>query len=171
MASASGLVQRITKFNQGRDPERLALKYEAMHDDPFAFFRGTCHLFCEDWPQTHAINDAPPVWVCGDLHFENFGTYKGDNRLVYFDIADFDEALLAPVSWDLARLTTSALIAAKSHGLKRKHGVALCNVFLDAYTAALRDGKPRWTERATAQGLIGGVLRQLESRTRLAVYQ
>ena len=106
------------------------------------------------------------VWVCGDLHIENFGTYRGDNRLEYFDIADFDEALLAPCTWDLTRLLTSFLIAARTHGLKRKHALGLCNVFLDAYALALRDGKARWIERATAQGLIGTVLRGLERRTR-----
>jgi uncharacterized protein (DUF2252 family) len=162
---------RINRFNRGRDPERLALKYKAMQKDALAFYRGTCHLFGEDWPQTHRLNEAPAVWVCGDLHLENFGTYKGDNRLVYFDIADFDEALLAPCTWDLTRLSTSILIAARAHGLKRKHALALCDVFVDAYALALRDGKARWLERATAQGLIGVVFQKLESSTRLAFIQ
>ncbi len=38
---------------------------------------------------------------------ENFGSYKGDNRQVYFDINDFDEGALAPASWDLVRLLAS----------------------------------------------------------------
>ena len=168
MSRRPDLITRIARFNRGRDPERLALKYAAMQDNPFAFLRGTCHLFAEDWQHGIGLDDALPVWVCGDLHIENFGTYKGDNRLVYFDIADFDEALLAPCTWDLARLSTSALIAAKVHGLKRKHAVALCNMFLDAYTLALRDGKARWIERSTAQGLIAAVLAGLERRTQRA---
>jgi len=168
MSRRPNAIERITQFNRGRDPERLALKYQAMQDNALAFFRGTCHLFGEDWPQERGLNDAPLVWICGDLHIENFGTYRGDNRLVYFDIADFDEALLAPCTWDLARLLTSALIAAKAHELKRKHAVALCNVFLDAYTLALRDGKARWIERGTARGLIGAVLAGLEKRTQRA---
>ena len=168
MSSRADPIERIARFNRGRDPERLALKYKAMQNDALAFFRGTCHLFCEDWPKTHALNAVPNVWVCGDLHIENFGTYKGDNRLVYFDIADFDEALLAPCTWDVTRLLTSVLIAAKVQELRRKHSHALCNVFLDAYTLALCDGKARWIERATAQGLIGVVFRGLEQRKRSA---
>jgi uncharacterized protein (DUF2252 family) len=168
MSRRPDAIERITRFNRGRDPERLALKYEAMQDNARAFFRGACHLFGEDWPQERGLNDAPLVWICGDLHIENFGTYRGDNRFVYFDIADFDEALLAPCTWDLARLLTSALIAAKVHELKRKHAVALCNALLDAYTLALRDGKARWIERGTAQGLIGAVLAGLEKRTQRA---
>ena len=165
MSRRPDLIERITRFNRGRDRERLALKYAAMQDNALAFFRGTCHLFAEDWPQEDTLNDAPAVWACGDLHIENFGTYKGDNRLVYFDIADVDEALLAPCTWDLARLLASAMIAAKMHRLKRKHAVAHCNTFLDAYTVALRDGKARWIERGTAQGLIAAVLSGLEKRT------
>ncbi len=92
---AGSVAARILRFNEGRDPERLDMKYEAMRQSPFAFFRGTCHLFWEDWPRDSPLNSAPVTWECGDLHFENFGTYKGDNRLVYFDINDFDEAVLA----------------------------------------------------------------------------
>ena len=80
-----------------------------MRASAFAFMRGTCHLFYDQLPRSGVFKSAPPVWVCGDLHLENFGSYKGDNRLVYFDINDFDEAALAPVSWDLVRLLTSLL--------------------------------------------------------------
>jgi len=166
VATRTKLLDRIARFNHGRDPERLALKFEAMQKSAFAFFRGTCHLFCEDWPATSRLNDTPVVWVCGDLHIENFGTYKGDNRLVYFDIADFDESTLAPCAWDLTRLATSALILAKSHGLKRKSAIAHCDVFLDAYRAALREGKARWIERAVAQGPVKSLLQSLGSQDR-----
>lgn len=169
MANSRDIVSAIALFNRGRDPERLARKYKAMQKDALGFFRGTCHLFCEDWPQSDALNKTPAVWVCGDLHIENVGTYKGDNRLVYFDIADFDESILAPCAWDLARLATSALIAAKVRGLKRKQARELCDVFLRAYTFALKDGKARWIERATAVGPIGSLLRNLEGRSRAAL--
>jgi len=86
------LVERIRSFNEGRDPELLRRKYQRMSANPFAFFRGTCHLFYEDWPVNSPLNTSPPVWISGDLHLENFGSYKGDNRLVYFGINDFDEA-------------------------------------------------------------------------------
>ena len=131
MVAKAGLLERIFRFNHGRDPERLALKYQALEKDALAFFRGTCHLFAEDWPRSHLLDAAPATWVCGDLHIENFASYKGDNRLVYFDLADFDEALLAPCTWDLARLATSILIAAKIHGLSRKPAVALVQTLLD----------------------------------------
>jgi uncharacterized protein (DUF2252 family) len=159
------LVGRIERFHIGRDRERLALKYKAMKKDAHAFFRGTCHLFFEDWPRHDSLNNAPPVWACGDLHVENFGTYRGDNRRLYFDIADFDEALLAPCTWDLARLLASILVAAKAFGLGRKLALGLCDIFLDAYCWALRDGKARWIERDLARGLIKSAFNRLDRKT------
>lgn len=161
------ILRDIEDWNRGRDPERLHLKYKAMHKDALAFFRGTCHLFCADWPRHSRLDETPPVWVCGDLHVENFGAYRGDDRLVYFDIADFDESALAPCAWDLARLAASAFLAARVHGLDRPSARALCRGFLDAYRATLREGKARWIERSVAQGLVRAVLHRAlrESRS------
>ena len=141
-------LQRIITYNDGRDPARLRRKYAAMRADAFAFLRGTCHLFYEDWPPTSPLNEAPQTWICGDLHLENFGSYKGDHRLTYFDLTDFDEAVLAPCTWDLARFLTSVLVGAHILQIEARLALALCTVFLQAYTAALVDGKARWVERA-----------------------
>ena len=92
----AGPVERIIRYNDGREPERLQLKFARMRGSIFAFFRGTSHLFYEDWPSGNALDRTPTVWTTGDLHLENFGSYKADNRLVYFDISDFDDAGLAP---------------------------------------------------------------------------
>ena len=92
------ILSRIQAYNSNRDAERLAMKYRKMRADPFVFLRGTCHLFYERLAGLDIDLKAPATWVCGDLHLENFGSYKGDNRLAYFDINDFDEAALAPCS-------------------------------------------------------------------------
>ncbi|HEX3933041.1 MAG TPA: DUF2252 family protein, partial [Puia sp.] len=89
------LFDRLHAFNQGLLPEMVQLKYEAMAENAFRFFRGTCHLFYEDLAAAEPLSLSPLAWICGDLHIENFGSYKGDNKLVYFDLNDFDEALLA----------------------------------------------------------------------------
>ena len=162
----SSVLTRIERFNQGRDPERLALKYQAMLKDCFTFFRGSNHLFYEDWPQDSPLNDAPLAWVCGDLHLENFGTYKADNRLCYFDINDFDEALLAPCTWDLSRFLCSLLLAAHTLKLKQADALRLCHGFLDSYRHELRECKARWIERATASGMIRDLLYNLKHRSR-----
>ncbi len=158
---------RIQKFNQGRISELVDMKYQRMQADAFAFFRGTCHLFYEDWTQANTeLNAAPGVWVCGDLHLENFGTYKGDNRLVYFDINDFDEAVLAPCTWDLARLLTSILVGASSLEVNEAEALALCHCCLERYTEALSKGQVRTVERETAVGMVKDLLVSLKERDR-----
>jgi uncharacterized protein (DUF2252 family) len=144
----------------------LQLKYRAMRSSAFTFLRGTCHLFYDRLPRSGVFKSAPAVWVCGDLHLENFGSYKGDNRLVYFDINDFDESALAPASWDLVRFMTSLLIGADSLSIDNDTAQALCRIFLDAYASALMLGKPYWVERLTATGLVRELLDRLSERQR-----
>ena len=156
---------RVEAYNKGRDPERLALKYKKMSADALAFFRGTAHLFYEDWPADKALVRAPAAWLCGDLHLENFGTYRADNRLTYFDCNDFDEGCLGPATWDLARLLVSVAIECDEREYKAKDARALCLRVTAAYAEALGNGKPRWTEEETSTGIIRELFVGLESRT------
>jgi uncharacterized protein (DUF2252 family) len=166
MARTPDVVDRILRFNAGRESERLALKYEAMASGAFRFFRGSCHLFYEDWLRRSSLDRAPQTWISGDLHLENFGTYKGDDRLTYFDINDFDEAILAPCTWEAARFVTSVLVAAPEIGVASGQAERLCRWYLDAYEAALADGKARRVERQTAEGMVQDLLVTLEGRRR-----
>ena len=162
------VAQIISAFNAGRDPERLAMKYKAMRGSPFVFLRGTCHLFYERLPRDKVLDNAPPVWICGDMHLENFGSYKADNRLIYFDNNDFDEACLAPGLYELVRLLTSVLVGASALKLSRAQALALCHTAVDAYGAALAFGKARWIETETAVGMVRDLFDGLASRTRIA---
>ena len=166
MAQGSDVVQRILRFNKGREPERLQLKFEALSTGAFRFLRGTCHLFYEDWPKRSALNAAPRTWISGDLHLENFGSYKGDDRIIYFDINDFDEAVLAPCTWELARFATSVLVAAQDYRIAAKQAGALCRTFLDAYASALARGKARRVERLVAEGMVRDLLDGVLHRSR-----
>ena len=160
------VVQQIQTYNVGRDPERLALKYGAMRSSPFAFLRGSCHLFYAQLPRGSGLKSAPAVWACGDLHLENFGSYRGDNRLVYFDLNDFDDAALAPASWDLLRFLTSLQVAAPTLGIDGHDTALLGEHFLDSYASTLGGGKAYWVERETAHGLIHELLDGLHHRQR-----
>lgn len=162
----ASIVDEIGSFNQGRDPRRLALKYRALRGSAFAFLRGTCHLFYRDLPETAVLHRTPLAWISGDLHLENFGAYKGDNRLVYFDLNDFDEACLAPCSWELLRLVTSIELAGDDLGYGVRDAAHLGLTFLDAYRRELTAGKPRWIERPLAQGLIKRLLQDLKKTER-----
>lgn len=143
----------------------LALKRQKMMQSAFAWFRGTGDLFYARWLKPLLAIEAPPVWLNGDMHLENFGTYRGDNRLTYFDIGDFDDAALGPAVIDLMRFATGIILAAPELGISRKDAKALAAHGLAQYRAALADGKPRWLERRTARGAIGDLLGDLERRS------
>ena len=160
------IVKHVAKYNAGREPERLALKYSKMRASSFAFLRGSCHLFYERLADGPRLPASPLVWVCGDLHLENFGSYKGDNRQVYFDINDFDEAALAPASWDLLRMLASMDVGLTEAGLKKVQVIALCQTFCTSYASALAAGKSYWLERDIAQGPVRHLLDGLRQRKR-----
>lgn len=160
------VLEEILRRNAGRDRERLSRKLEVMRASPFAFFRGTAHLFYGYNEQLRPLADAPAVWSTGDLHLENFGCYKGDNRLAYFDLNDFDDAALGPVTWDLTRLLTSLHLGLATLHPRARKRQALSDFLLTEYAAVLESGKPRWIERATAEGPIRRLLRRAKLRTR-----
>jgi uncharacterized protein (DUF2252 family) len=130
------IVKRIERYNRGREPERLAIKYARMRSNPFVFLRGTAHLFYEDLPRRGPLNDAPRTWICGDLHLENFGGYRAADDREYFNVSDFDEAALAPITWELTRLAVSLLLAADITGMKTHQSEVLISRCLDGYADA-----------------------------------
>lgn len=165
------VIREIQAYNAGRDPERLALKYQKMRSSPFGFLRASCHLFYARLPKTELFKAAPLTWICGDLHLENFGSYKGNNRLSYFDLNDFDEAALAPASWELLRMLTSLLVGAESLSIQPSDSRALCSIFLSSYAGTLAAGKAYWIESETAQGMIRALLVGLTNRKRVDFLQ
>ncbi|HVS97164.1 MAG TPA: DUF2252 family protein, partial [Puia sp.] len=146
--------ERIRQFNSNRLHDFTLLKYESMAANPFRFFRGTCHLFYEDLSQRNSLPHSPAVWASGDLHLENFGTYKGDNRLVYFDVNDFDEGMLAPAAWEVVRMVTSIFTGCESLGIKDKDTLQLAQLFLHVYAETLNKEKARYLEIETATGIV-----------------
>lgn len=166
----SDVTTEIARFNAGRDHERLAMKYRLMRASAFAFLRGTCHLFYARVRGLHdggVLAQGPSTWACGDMHLQNFGSYKGDNGLVYFDINDFDEACLAPCLYEFIRLLTSVLVAAEDLRISRAEALALCHVSVESYGAALGLGKARWIEHELAEGMVRELFDSLGKRTRV----
>ena len=166
MRPLSKMTQLILSQNEGRDFDRLSLKLGLLRADPFAFFRGTNALFLDFLPRQHSLLRAPRSLLCGDLHLENFGAYKGDNRLCYFDLNDFDEACLGPCSLDILRFVTGAKLAAPGLGLGKQQCRRLVAGFLNAYREAIEDGKPRWLERSLANGVFRTLLSRAAARSR-----
>jgi uncharacterized protein (DUF2252 family) len=161
--------QRIEQFNSERPADLRQSKYDKMKKDSFSFFRGSCHLFHEDWPVGAHIDRAPQLFICGDLHLENFGTYKGSDssgdRQVYFGINDFDEGMYAPLTRDITRLAVSVLLVGKMLGLEKIDRSALATNLLDNYRQTLLTGQRHNLKEA--KGVVGDLLVKSADRSRL----
>jgi len=120
------------------DPHAFRVKYRKMAADPFAFYRGTACLFYADVTKMRdrfADDQADAIWIHGDLHVENFGTYlNSDGRLV-FDVNDFDEAYIGHFSWDLRRFAASLALMGWQKALPESDIRALIGKYVRSYLA------------------------------------
>jgi len=150
----SKLSEILKTFNAPLVPNMVKLKYQFMAENIFRFYRGADHLFYKDLAKAKNIPTSPLTWICGDLHLENFGSYKADNKLVYFDLNDFDEGVLAPAAWEIARMVTSILIAFESLKIGPEKARKMAQLFLKSYTGTLAKGKAISIDPRTAKGIV-----------------
>src|SRR5580765_3171358 len=115
----------------------LKTKHEQMALAAFPFFRATFYRWLELWP--HLCGDlaaAPSVLAVGDLHIENFGTWRDLEGRLIWGVNDLDEAWSQPYTNDLVRLTTSAYLAIDAAHLHLTHAEA-AEAILDGYRSGL----------------------------------
>ena len=90
----------------------LNLKHKSMREAAFPFLRATFYRWSQVWPKVcPAAGKVPAVLAVGDLHVENFGTWRDIEGRLIWGINDFDEASFMPYTIDLVRLSTSAHLA------------------------------------------------------------
>jgi uncharacterized protein (DUF2252 family) len=92
------------------DRRALRRKFRKMAQDPFSFYRGSACLFYADVAHTddpYADERTSRVWIHGDLHAANYGTYINAAGVLVFDVNDFDEAYLGHFGWDTKRMAAS----------------------------------------------------------------
>jgi len=118
----------------------LKTKHRRMAEDPFSFLRATFYRWAQLWPQLcPELAKAPPVLAIGDLHLENFGTWRDAEGRLIWGINDLDEACRLSYANDLVRLATSALVAIRGGDLSIGAATA-CDAVLEGYTESLREG-------------------------------
>jgi hypothetical protein len=109
-------------------------------DDPFPFFRGTYYRWVQLWPAAcPALTAVPRALAVGDLHVENFGTWRDADGRLCWGVNDFDEADEVPYTNDLVRLAVSARLARKGAVLNVKTADA-CRAILNGYHDTLAAG-------------------------------
>src|SRR5580704_4116501 len=121
-------------------PADLKLKHAQMKLAPFPFMRATYYRWAEVWPEVcKDLTSAPQALSVGDLHVENFGTWRDTDGRLIWGVNDFDEASWLPYTNDLVRLVTSANLAidANHMSLNRKDA---CNAVLEGYQRSLAAG-------------------------------
>ena len=145
------------------DAPDLRYKHAQMAESFFPFFRGTFYRWAQCWAQAcPEVADAPQVLAVGDLHVENFGTWRdADGRLIW-GVNDFDEAYPLPYTNDLVRLAVSGMIAVKSTDLVTRTR-DLCEQILAGYQLAISEGGRPFVleeEHPTLRGLAVSRLRE-----------
>ncbi|MBA2952487.1 DUF2252 domain-containing protein [Nocardioides sp. MAH-18] len=163
------------------DPHGFRTKFRKMAADPFAFYRGSACLFSADVAGVDdrwADDRTSRVWIHGDLHVENFGTYMNGEGLLVFDVNDFDEAYLGHFSWDLRRFCASLALMCWQKALPEDDVRALAEVYLRSYLDQVRryretdDDLGDFSLRLdNTEGPVHAVLLAARAQTRIAMLE
>jgi uncharacterized protein (DUF2252 family) len=140
-------IEEFMTFNRPfarRNPELLRFKVARMAEGPFGFFRGTFHLFARDVlnksyePLPLLSGAGVEMDLVGDIHSENYGTYKAADGLVHYDINDFDETTHGRFDFDVCRLATSLMLAARERRSALTEAVQVPLAALTTYCETVR---------------------------------
>jgi hypothetical protein len=120
------------------DQKDLRLKHTNMKKDVFMFLRATYYRWAQLWPQVCPdLAKAPQVLAVGDLHVENFGTWRDIEGRLIWGVNDFDEAWPMAYTIDLVRLAVSAHLAAEAGHLPVKRE-DICTAILEGYRESMQ---------------------------------
>ncbi len=160
------------------DPAGFRTKFRKMAADPFAFYRGSACLFYADMADLDdpwADERSSRVWIHGDLHAENFGTYMNSEGTLVFDINDFDEAYVGHFSWDLRRFVASLALMGWQKALPEQAVRDLARGYLRAYVEQVQhyvdsdDDQDFALRLDNTKGAIHEILQEAKLSTRIAL--
>jgi uncharacterized protein (DUF2252 family) len=155
-------------------------KFRKMAGSAFAFYRGSAALFYRDVVQDEdpfLTDKTSRVWIQGDLHANNFGTYMNSAGMLVFDVNDFDESYVGAFTWDLKRLAASLALLGYEKALSDADIRKMIETVARSYAkqvALFAEGKAESDfalTLATTEGVLRGVLGTARLQTRLALLQ
>jgi hypothetical protein len=121
-------------------PADLRLKHKAMRDSSFGFLRATFYRWAQVFPEVCPREfDSPQLVAVGDLHVENFGTWRDIEGRLIWGINDFDEACRQPYLIDFVRVLTSVALATAENHMELAVGDAL-EAFVAGYRERMESG-------------------------------
>jgi uncharacterized protein (DUF2252 family) len=160
------------------DPPAFRTKFRKMAADPFAFYRGSACVFYADVAgraDPWADERTSRVWIQGDLHAENFGTYMDGDGVLVFDVNDFDEAYIGPFTWDITRFAASLALLGWRKAIADDDITALVQRYVRAYLDQVRVFVDQADDRSfalrldTTDGPVHQVLQLAKLRTRVGL--
>ncbi len=160
------------------DPDAFRTKFRKMAADAFAFYRGSACVFYADVAQREdrwADERTSRVWIQGDLHAENFGTYMDGAGVLIFDVNDFDEAFIGHFTWDLQRFAASVALMCWQKALSDRVIQDLITSFVRSYLDQVRwfrktdDDSTFSLNLDTARGAVLSALQDARLSTRYSM--
>ncbi len=156
-------VALLTSQETTRIQELVPVRHARMAATAFTFYRGAALVMAADL--AGLPRSGLEVQLCGDAHLSNFGLFAAPDRTVIFDVNDFDETNPGPFEWDVKRLATSFILAARDNGVPGKVGRAAAEAAAASYRQSMAAfaGKREidiWYDRIDVDRLVAAV-RQL----------
>src|SRR5215831_18751521 len=127
----------IELSNYDRLPELVPVRHFRMSASPFVFYRATASLMARDLSITESSGII--VQACGDCHLMNFGGFATPERHLVLDMNDFDETLPGYWEWDLKRLATSFVLAARERGFSKSDSDDLVMELVSSYQNGMNE--------------------------------
>jgi uncharacterized protein (DUF2252 family) len=118
-----------------REQDLVPVRHGRMMVSPFTFYRGAAKIMAADLAVTPVAGLG--AQLCGDAHLSNFGAFASPERVLLFDVNDFDETLPGPFEYDVKRMAASFEIAARNNGFSPADAQAATLASVRAYREAM----------------------------------
>src|SRR6478735_4707124 len=128
-------VELLVEQNRTREPDLVPVRHGRMVVSPFTFYRGAAKIMAADLSGTPTAGLT--VQLCGDAHLSNFGLFASPERILLFDVNDFDETLPGPFEYDVKRMAASFTIAARNNGFAKADTRQVTLASVQAYREAM----------------------------------
>ncbi len=153
-------VSLLEEQDATREPDLVPVRHGRMMVSPFTFYRGAAKIMAAD------LKDTPraglTVQLCGDAHLSNFGVFASPERVLLFDVNDFDETLPGPFEYDVERMAASFTIAGRNNGFTKADTRAATLASVRAYREAMAGFAQMgtmevWYARLSEDDLLGAI--------------
>ena len=125
----------LEEQDAGREQDLVPVRHGRMMVSPFTFYRGAAKVMAADLADTPVA--GLEAQLCGDAHLSNFGVFASPERMLLFDVNDFDETLPGPFEFDVKRMAASFAVVGRNNGFAKADTRAATLASVRAYREAM----------------------------------